>query len=216
MITLYGVAISNYYNKVKLALLEKQIEFKEAFVAPSQEPELLARTPLGKIPFIKTEKGYLSESQAIVEYLEDAFPEHPLFPADPYERGKCRELMMHLEMNIELVARRIYGEALFGRTTSQEVKDEVKTKVEAGLSGITKILKLSPYALGEQFTIADVIAWPHLQLVGHTTQIIYGTDLVVEHIPGIEAYMKLIESRPHARVVSADRAEALAKFFAAK
>jgi glutathione S-transferase len=215
MITLYGLAISNYYNKVKFALLEKQIEFKEVFVIPSQEPEFLVKTPLGKIPFIETDNGYISESQAIIEYLDDAFPEHPLFPADAFERGKCRELIMHLEINIELIARRIYGEALFGRPTSQEVKDEVKTKVEAGLVGVTRILKLAPYALGEQFSIADIIAWPHLQLVAFTTQKIYGEDLVAKHIPGIETYTKLIESRPHAQIVSADRAVALAKFFEA-
>ncbi|WKJ90688.1 glutathione S-transferase [Methylomonas montana] len=216
MITLYGVAISNYYNKIKWALMEKEIAFIEELVVPSQNEAVLKRSPLGKVPFIKTNEGYLSESQAILEYLEDAFPENPLYPADPFERGKCREFIQHIELNVELIARRLYSEALFGGSVLQETKDEVRQKVEAGLTGLAKLMKLSPYALGSQFSAADVVAWPHLQLVGFATQKIYGQNLVVEHIPGIEAYIALIESRPYAKQVGNDRAAALAAFFAKK
>lgn len=216
MITLYGVAISNYYNKIKFALMEKEIAFIEEFTPPSQSEDMLQRSPLGKVPFIKTSDGYLSESQAILEYLEDAFPEHPLYPADAYERGKCREFIQHLELNVELIARRLYGEALFGSSVSQETKDEVRTKLDTGLKGLAKLLKLSPYALGDKFSTADIVAWPHLQLVGFATQKIYGENLVTTHIPGIEAYIQLIESRPHAQIVSADRAKALEAFFSSK
>lgn len=214
MITLYGFAISNYYNKVKLALLEKQIEFSEETVTPSQDPALLERSPLGKVPFIKTESGqYLSESQAILEYLEDAYPAHPLYPADSYERAKNREFIQHLELNVELIARRIYMEAFFGGKVSDEVKEEVKTKVETGLKGLSKLLKLAPYALGDNFSTADVVAWPHLQLISASTQIVYSKDLVAEYLPGIDAYFKQMENRPYVQKVAADRIAALAKFF---
>ena len=216
MITLYGVAISNYYNKIKWALMEKEIAFIEELVVPSQNEAVLKRSPLGKVPFIKTNDGYLSESQAILEYLEDAFPENPLYPADPFERAKCREFIQHIELNVELIARRLYSEAVFGGSVSQETKDEVRQKVEAGLAGLAKLMKLSPYALGSQFSAADIVAWPHLQLVGFATQKIYGQNLVVQHIPGIEAYITLIESRPYAQQVGNDRAAALAAFFAKK
>ncbi|QPK62313.1 glutathione S-transferase family protein [Methylomonas sp. LL1] len=213
MITLYGIAISNYYNKVKFALLEKSIAFAEEDLAPVQTDAVLKRSPLGKIPFIKTEDGYLSESQAILEYLEEAFPENPLYPADVFQRGKCREFIQHIELNVELIARRIYSEAIFGGTVSQETKDEVRTKVEAGLAGLARLMALSPYALGDHFSAADIVAWPHLQLVSFATQQIYGKNLVAEHIPGIDAYMQLIESRPHAQQVGKDRAAALEAFF---
>ncbi len=216
MITLYGFAISNYYNKVKLALMEKEIAFIEQTTVPSQSEAIFKRSPLGKIPFIKTAEGYLSESQAILEYLEDAFPMHPLYPAEPFERAKCRELIQHLELNVELVARRLYPEAVFGGTVSAETKEEVKQKLEAGLKGLTKLLTMAPYALGSNFTAADVVAWPHLQLVSFATQKIYGKDLVAEHIPGIQAYIKTVESRPYATKVAEDRAAALAEFFRKK
>ncbi|MDD1621617.1 MAG: glutathione S-transferase [Methylococcaceae bacterium] len=216
MITLYGFAISNYYNKIKLALMEKEIAFIEEYVEPGQDEALLKMSPLGKIPFIKTTDGYLSESQAILEYLEDAFPAHPLYPADAFERAKCRELILHLELNVELVARRLAPEAYFGKTVSPEIKEEVRTKLEVALKGLPRLMILAPYALGSRFTAADVVAWPHLQQVSSTTQKIYGKDLVVEHIPGIQAYIKTVESRPYARQVAEDRAAALTEFFQKK
>ena len=54
MITLCGMAISNYYNKVKLALLEKGIPFEEARVnTGSKDEAVLSCSPLGKVPFIR-------------------------------------------------------------------------------------------------------------------------------------------------------------------
>jgi len=211
MVTLYGSAISNYYNKIKLALMEKEIAFLEELVSPSQDEAMLMLSPLGKIPFIKSDDGYLSESQAILEYLEDAFPANSLYPSEAFERAKCREFIQHLELNIELIARRLYAEAFFGRTVSQEIKDEVRTKITLGLTGLARLIKISPYALGDKFTAADVAAWPHLQLVSFATQKIYGQNLVVEYIPGIEAYIKMIESRPYAQKIGEDRTAALAE-----
>ena len=63
MITLCGFAISNYYNVVKLALLEKDIPFVEEYVpTKSTEEAVLSHSPLGKIPFIRTPQGSLCES----------------------------------------------------------------------------------------------------------------------------------------------------------
>ena len=191
--------------------MEKEIAFLEELVAPSQDEAMLKLSPLGKIPFIKSNDGYLSESQAILEYLEDTFPANPLYPAEAFERAKCREFIQHLELNVELIARRLYAEAFFGRTVSKEIKDEVRAKITSGLTGLARLMKLSPYALGDKFTAADVAAWPHLQLVSFATQKIYGQNLVVEYIPGIEAYIKMIESRPYAQKIGEDRTAALAE-----
>ncbi len=210
MITLYGSLISNYYNKIKLALLEKEIAFLEQPVAPSQNEAMLRRSPLGKIPFIKSDDGYLSESQAILEYLEDAFPAKPLYPEKVLERAKCREFIQHLELNVELIARRLYAEAFFGQTVSQEIKNEVRAKITMGLTGLARLMKLSPYALGDRFTAADVAAWPHLQIVSFVTQKIYGQNLVIEYIQGVAAYIKLIESRPYVQKLGEDLMAALA------
>jgi glutathione S-transferase len=90
MITLCGIAISNYYNKVKLALLEKGIPFEEEHVATGSKDEaVLACSPLGKVPFIRTPHGPLCESEVIMAYLEAIQPQPPLLPADPTRRPRC-------------------------------------------------------------------------------------------------------------------------------
>lgn len=68
MLTLCGFPISNYYNKVKLALLEKGVPFNEEVVPVySTQDAVLAASPLAKIPYIRTPQGGLCESQAIME-----------------------------------------------------------------------------------------------------------------------------------------------------
>lgn len=213
MINLCGFAISNYYNKTKLAMLEKGIDFTEEQVFPSQDEALLKRSPLGKIPFIETERGSLSESQVILEYMEEVYPEKPLYPADSFERAKCRELIQHLELNIELHARRLYKEAFFGGTVSEETKNEVKERLEIGLKGLTRLAKFSPFIAGDTYTAADCVAWLHFFMVSLTTQKIYGTDMVAAHFPNVAGYMQFIETRPAVQKVAAGRAAAMAAFF---
>ena len=101
-ITLCGFAVSNYYNKVKLALLEKGVDFQEELNWATKDEATLAASPLGKVPFVRTEHGPISESQVIMEYIEDRYPAHPLMPADPYQRAKVRELVQYLELHLEL------------------------------------------------------------------------------------------------------------------
>jgi glutathione S-transferase len=213
MIKLCGFAVSNYYNKIKLVLLEKEIEFTEEIVAPSQDEALLKRSPLGKIPFIETEHGCLSESQVILEYLEELYPSHPLYPSDTYQKAKCREIIQHLELNIELHARRLYKEVFFGGTVSEEVKIEVKQLLEKGLNGLARLGKFSPYIAGDIFTAADIVAWLHFFMVSITTQKIYGQDMASGTIPQLADYMQLIGSRPAVQKVAADRDVAIATFF---
>jgi len=216
MINLCGFAVSNYYNKTKLVLLEKGIEFTEEEVFPSQDEALLQRSPLGKIPFLETAQGNLTESQVILEYLEEAYPDIPLYPADSFERAKCRELIQHLELNIELHARRLYKEAFFGGSVSEEIKQEVKERLEIGLKGLARLAKFSPFIAGQTYTAADCVAWLHFFMISLTCQKIYGVDLVAHYIPTLAEYMQLIETRPPAQKVAAERAAGMAAFFKSK
>ncbi|MBL9003677.1 MAG: glutathione S-transferase [Myxococcales bacterium] len=205
MITICGFPISNYYNKVRLAAAEKGIEYKDdASVFPSQDAALLARSPMGKIPFLETEHGLICESQVICEYLEDRFPEKSLYPADPYARAKVRELIQVLELHIELVARRLLGAALFGASASDETKAEVKRDLDKGLRAVTHLAKFSPYLAGNEFTLADCCAAVHFPLISLVTKIIYGEDILVG-IPQVEGYMKLLGERPTVQKIWAER-----------
>ena len=100
MLVLCGFPISNYYNKVKLALLEKGVEFSEEEVKTgSKDPAILDASPLAKIPFIRTDTGTLCESQPILEYIESAYPQPPLVPADAFAAAKVRELVTFIDLH---------------------------------------------------------------------------------------------------------------------
>ena len=85
MLKLCGFRISNYHNKVRIVLLEKGVAFEEdASCSPSQKDEFLARSPMGKVPFLELDDGRrLAESEVICEYLDEAYPQKPLLPRDP-------------------------------------------------------------------------------------------------------------------------------------
>jgi glutathione S-transferase len=213
-ITLCGFAVSNYYNKVKLSLLEKGVPFAEALVFTSQKEEMLTESPMGKVPFLRTSKGVLSESQVLTEFIEDTWPEPPLYPRDAFERAKCRELIEHLELHIELPARRLYAEAFFGGTVSEETKKEVASLLEKGLKSLARLARFAPFIGGDSFTHADCAAWVHLPLVSQATRKIYGRDFLDEFLPQAKAYIKLVGERPHAQKVNEDRKAGMEAFMA--
>ena len=93
MIKLYGAPLSNYYNMVKVALLEKGLAFEEVLTPPSQDAGYLAKSPMGKIPCIETPDGFLAESIAILEYLEAVAPSPSLLPSNAFEQAKVRALL---------------------------------------------------------------------------------------------------------------------------
>src|SRR3954469_3602594 len=134
MLKLCGFHISNYFNKVRIALLEKGVPFElDATCRPSQQEDFLARTPMGKIPFLEIDGAQLSESQVICEWLEDVYPQKPLYPRDALERARVRELIAILELHVELVARRVYGEVFFKRPVTQDVKEAVEKELAKGI-----------------------------------------------------------------------------------
>ena len=212
-ITLCGFAVSNYYNKVKLALLEKGMAFDEELVmTKSQDPAVLAASPLGKIPFIRTPQGGLCESQAILEYIEAVQPLPALLPADPFSAAKVRELCTFIDLHLELVVRDLYGQAFFGGTVSEGSQVRVKKQLEKNIPAFMKLAKFSPMvAGGNQFTMADCAAWVNLPLVGMATKVVFGEDMLIAMGCDYKAYVKMIGERPTAQKVAADRKLASAK-----
>lgn len=213
MITLCGFGVSNYYNKLKLIFLEKSIPFREELVYPWQREEFVAASPLGKIPYVKTEHGPLSESQVIVEYVEELYPAVPLYPVDRYQRARCRELIQHLELNAEWVVRRLYKEAFFGGSVSDETKVEARQRLAAGLAAIARMAKFSPYVFGAEFTAADCVAFVHFTMIRAATNKIFGEDMLGQYIPNAIPYMEMLAERPHFQRMMLERADATSAFF---
>ena len=210
MLKLCGFHVSNYHNKVRIALLEKGVEFDEdPSCRPSQQDEFVARSPMGKVPFLEVDGTTLSESQAICEYLEEAYPQKPLYPREPLARAKVRELITVIELHVELVARRLYRQAFFGGSVSDEVKQATEKDLEKGLRALRKLASFDPYIAGAELTLADCAAFVHLPLVSLSTRIVYGRDFL-EDLPQLKGYLKMLGGRPAFARVNEDRKSAQA------
>ena len=201
MLTLCGFSASNYYNKVKLALLEKGVPFEEELAWIGETDR--SASPLGKVPYLRTPSGTLCESAVIADYIESAYPEHPLIPADPLAAAKVRELITFMELHLELVARNLYPQAFFGGTVSEAAREKVGAQLAKNVAAFAQLTKFAPFIGGDTFTAADCAAIVHLPLVSSATRIIYGRDFLAE-LP-VREYLTRMGERPHVQRVNADR-----------
>lgn len=205
MLKLCGFHVSNYHNKVRLALMEKGIPFEEdSGVKPSQKDEYLALSPMGKVPYVELDGTRLCESEVILEYLEETYPQKPLLPKDPLARAKVRELVTVIELHLELVVRRLYGGLFFGGTLSDETRQQVEKDVAKGVRALRALAIFDPYIAGQSLTLADCAAAVHLPLVTLATKLAYGRDFL-EDIPQVRPYLKMLGERPAFARVNADR-----------
>lgn len=213
MLTLCGLPISNYYNKVKLALLEKNLPFTEERVdTHSTDEAVLSCSPLGKIPFLRTDEGALCESQVILDYIEARWPEPPLMPTGAYAQAKVREITTYLDWHLEIVARQLYPSTFFGGAPlSESNAARIRRQLEQNIAAFKRLARFSPYVAGDTFTQADCAAFANLPLVGMATKAAFGEDLLLAGGVDYKAYVKFIGERPTAQKVVADRKAATAK-----
>ncbi|MDD9969028.1 MAG: glutathione S-transferase [Myxococcales bacterium] len=210
MIQLVGFSMSNYHSVVLMYLLEKGIPFEERLddivladdisaagdeVLKQRLGDYLRKSPVGKVPCIVTPEGNLSETQIILDYLEEAHPDVPLLPNAPFARAKARELVRVLDLHIELVMRRLYPEAFFGGNVGAEVRAEVHELLIKGINGLNRLTTLSPYAFGDTFTLVDCVAGVHLPILQAVMAEVYRERLGLL-IPNLERYLEKIGQRP--------------------
>ena len=94
---LYSGPLSLFSRKVEIALHEKGLSFEREMVPFSQakgyqpkHPAVIAANPKQQVPVLVDGDLVLFDSTLIFEYLEDAYPEPPLFPVGAQERARCR------------------------------------------------------------------------------------------------------------------------------
>lgn len=203
MIKLYGAPISNYYNMVKVALIEKGLDFEEVLTPPSQDPAYLNQSPMGKIPCIETPDGFLSESLPILEYLESLESDAPLLPLDAFAQAKAREISQVIELNVELVARRGLG-GLRGKPVADLTISEMQRDLPKGCAAVARLTQFGPFICGETFTYADIVGFFSLILANRIAIAVADTDLMAL-IPGAHAWFEMMQSRPSVSTALADQ-----------
>jgi len=204
MIKLYGLTMSNYYSLTKALLIEKGLEFEEVKAPPTQKEDNLARSPMGKMPSIEVDGQYMSESLAIALYLEKLNPENPMFPADPFQAGKVMELICHIKLDTELVARRCIAEAFFGGKVSDETKESTDKDLQRGMQAVDQLMVCAPYAAGDTFTLADLYTFYSFGFISGTAQKMFDNDILADY-PKIQELMSKLAERPAMQRVAAEQ-----------
>lgn len=203
MITLHGFAASNYYNIVKHALLYKGIPFQEDLLYAGSD-DLLTVSPVGKVPAITMPDGFnLSESNVICDFLEETYPEKPLYPTDAAERATVRQIMKIAELYFELPSRRLIPYVFSGTQAPNAVKEEVRQVLGRCIIAMNRLCQFSPWIAGEQFTMADI----YVHHVNTIVNAFGATQLewdVLAEVDGMKEWNKAMSETDIAKSVQAD------------
>ena len=208
MLILHGFSSSNYYNIVKLALLEKGVPFEEAIVysgaGADYRPDFLEKSPLGKVPCLETPEGCISESRCILDYLERAYPSTPLYPSSSFEIAKLLELTQIIDLYLELAARRLLPNYFARKPAADNIANEVRATLSKGAKAMAQLARFEPFILGERFSAADIAAVIHVPVVRAVASKVLELDPFVA-IPGLQPYLERMEQRPTVQRIRADQ-----------
>jgi glutathione S-transferase len=160
MLRLHGFPISNYYNRIKMALRLKGLAFEEVRAAPSREADYLKMNPLGVIPTLEIDGVFLAETHPTIEYLDDAYPETTqLMPKNALERHRVRQIVNYIDIHIDKPLRVLRDFHSRRKDTSETLKKLVLDEVEQGIESLNRAAKFSPYIAGNEITAADCAAY---------------------------------------------------------
>jgi maleylacetoacetate isomerase len=165
------LTLSTYWRsscsfRVRIALGYKKLAYEPLFVniveGEQKKPEYLAKNPIGHVPTLTIDGVDYVESVAIMELLEELYPDPPLLPKTPHERARVRALVETFNAGIQPGQNLIVLERVGG--TDQEKRSAwMKFFIARGLGAFEALASDSgPYAFGEHFTMADVCLVPQI------------------------------------------------------
>lgn len=160
--------------RVRIAANLKNIPLDYAYVnlvrdgGQHLQPAYRSVNPTAGVPSLETEGGVITQSLAILEYLDELYPEPPLLPKTPLARAHAREIALHVvadlhPLNTPRILKRLTEQ--FG--ASEEAKNEwVRVGIREGFAGIEALLARlgsnGRHCLGDSVTLADVCLVPQV------------------------------------------------------
>ncbi|MBL8832791.1 MAG: glutathione S-transferase family protein [Rhodospirillales bacterium] len=150
---LYAVPLSSYCAKVRLclALKGRTIDVREPPGGTYRSAEYRAIVPSGTIPAIVDGDFVLAESDTILEYLEEVFPDPQLLPVDPKARARARLLGRLHDLHLEPRVRALFADVQAGRMAGGAA-----AAIQAKLDAIEANLDAEgPFAIGSRPGLAD-------------------------------------------------------------
>ena len=151
-------------KRVRVYLAEKGLKVPTEQVnilsGDNRKPEFLAKNPMGGLPVLQLDDGtYLSESLAIIEYLEDLNPTPPMVGTTPAERGRVRSLERIAELSILGRVAQIFQNShpfFAGRIKqSSDAAENGRNMLKGALRILDGIVGKGPFVAGARPSIAD-------------------------------------------------------------
>ncbi len=149
MITLYDADRCPYCARARIALAEKGVEYETVEIDLDDRPSwIYEKNPLGRVPVLEEDTFVLPESAVINEYLEERYPEPPLWPVDAAERALGRLLVFRFDQ----LSKPYYA--------LRRDEDGARERLDAELAKLNAILDSQPYLTGRAFGLADIAYVP--------------------------------------------------------
>ena len=166
---LYSYFRSSAAYRVRIALNLKAIDYDLAIVNLLKSQQLdegyLAVNPQGLLPALETEEGYLAQSLAILEWLDETYPQSPIVAGSAWQKAQIRNISYAIACDIHPVNNLRVLKYL---SNELNVDDEAKNKwyrhwIEVGFEKIELMLSdSSDYCVGDQPTLADICLVPQV------------------------------------------------------
>lgn len=212
-IRLLGYPVSNYVNIVRAALIEKDIDHVFVPTRASQDRAFVALSPMGKIPVLETSEGTLTETVAILDFLDDAYPARPLRPADPFPRARARQAINIVQLYVEAQVRQLFSGVFADGAHTPATKAAVRAMLDRATAGLAQLLVPAPFLFGERPGQADIFTFYNLDIADRVTRFVYDRSIIAE-IGGLDVWVTAMRARPSTEAVMADFHRAFVPYLA--
>jgi glutathione S-transferase len=199
MPTVFGVALSPFVRKVRVALAEKQIPYDLVPVfGPQAPPDWKEMSPLGKIPAFKDGERTLCDSSIICTYLERTHPTPALYPKDAYEHARALWIEEFADTAlIETIGQPIFfnmvvNPRFMGKEPDRARADKAFAEsLPPRLEYLEAQLPASGHFVGDGLTIADIAVASPLTNLRHA-----GYDVDAKRYPKLAKHLDTMQARP--------------------
>ncbi len=210
---LYSVDLSPYAARARIAIYAKKlpIEILAPPLSGIKSEEYLALNPMGRVPVLVLDDGTgIPESETIVEYLEDAFPDPALRPHGAEAAAKVRLIARVAELYV-LDPLRVLFDQIDPAKRDAAVVDAGLAKLGQGMTYLETVMGEGSYAAGDKFTTADCAVTPVLFMVNAVLSGLGRLEVMAPH-PRLTAYMQNAKQDPVLAKVMGEMTEGLKNF----